>query len=34
MIYQGVVKADSRHCQTTKHCNDKCFRISKIRSIS
>ena len=24
---QGVVQADLRHCQTTKHCNDKCFRI-------
>ena len=24
---QGVVAADNRHCQTTKHCNDKCFRI-------
>ena len=24
---QGVVQADPRHCQTTKHCNDKCFRI-------
>lgn len=27
---QGVVPADRRHCQTTKHCDDKCFRISKI----
>jgi len=27
---QGVVAADRRHCQTTKHCDDKCFRISKI----
>ena len=24
---QSVVRADLRHCQTTKHCNDKCFRI-------
>ena len=24
---QSVVRADPRHCQTTKHCNDKCFRI-------
>ena len=24
---QNVVEADLRHCQTTKHCNDKCFRI-------
>jgi len=27
---QNVVEADLRHCQTTKHCNDKCFRISKL----
>lgn len=27
---QGVVAADHRHCQTTKHCDDKCFRISRI----
>lgn len=27
---QGVVEADRRHCLTTKHCEDKCFRISKI----
>ena len=24
---QNVVSADLRHCQTTEHCNDKCFRI-------
>lgn len=27
---QGVVPADKRHCQTTKHCQDKCVRISKL----
>jgi len=27
---QGVVASDLRHCQTTKHCNDGCFRISKL----
>ena len=24
---QRVVRADPRHCHTTKHCNDKCFKI-------
>ena len=24
---QRVVRADPRHCLTTKHCNDKCFKI-------
>ena len=24
---ENVVRADLRHCQTTKHCNHKCFRI-------
>jgi len=27
---QGVVVADRRHCLTTQHCEDRCFRISKI----
>jgi len=27
---ENVVRADLRHCQTTKHCNHKCFRISKL----
>jgi len=27
---QSVVAADQRHCSTTRHCEDKCFRISKI----
>ena len=27
---QGVVVAAHRHCRTTKHCQDKCFRISKL----